>query len=121
MRQDQYERLQKLEEQLLDVFMDEADPASWPGYGMTLANVDKSTRGDRYWCKRNAAATAALSQRITSLVGRVQASGLGTTAPPADAPAEGGEERDELEAEVASAEREAMALLDKVQRRTNGR
>jgi hypothetical protein len=119
MRQDQYERLQAIEEQLVDVFLDEADAKNWPGAGLTLAAIDKHTRGDRYWCKKNAVATLSLAQRVTTLIGQVQ--NIGGTAPAArTADPELDEARDHLDAEIAAAEKEAGKLLAKVQRRPHG-
>jgi hypothetical protein len=109
MRQDQYERLQALSEQLTDVFIDEADPEKWPGAGIPLATMDKATRGDRYWSKKNAAATVMLIGRVESLVGSIQqdsnqghgAAGVSDT-------------ESELDQEIAAAEKEAATLLNKV-------
>ena len=114
MRQDQYEKLQALEEKLVDVFIEESDPHEWPGAGLKIAAMLPQTRGDRYWTKKNAAATGILVNRVTSMIGAQQ--GFGTTA--ADADAEG--ER-QLDAEIASAEKQAMKLLDELQRGTTKR
>ncbi len=117
MRQDQFERLQALEEKLADVFIVEAEPEKWPGAGIEARSMDQQTRGDRYWCKRNAVATLSLMQRVASLVGQVQNRGSGTTPP---APTGEGEDpskaiRDEMEAEIQGAEREASKLLAQLQ------
>lgn len=111
MRQDQYERLQALEEKLTDVFLGEAEPEAWPGAGLPVATMDKNTRGDRYWCKKNAVATLSLIQRVGTLIGQVQGAGAGTT-PPA---VEGDEQQDQLDDEVASAEKEAERLMRRLQ------
>jgi hypothetical protein len=81
MRQDQYEKLQQLEEQLTDAFLGEAEPAKWPGAGVDPGAMDQKTRGDRYWCKKNAVATISLVQRVGTLIGQVQLRGAGTTPP----------------------------------------
>lgn len=111
MRQDQYERLQKLQDKLLDVFLDEADPESWPGKGLKIGAMDAQTRGDLYWVRKTAASAGMLFSRVEAMIGRVQFAGAGTT-PPAE-----GEESPEqqLDAEYAAAEREAKKLLDDVQ------
>lgn len=57
MRPDQWQRLRDLEERLADVFIEEADPESWP-----------EERIDRYKCKRDAAETAMLLARTQSLM-----------------------------------------------------
>lgn len=117
MRQDQYERLQQLEEKLLDVFFGESDPAEWPGFGKKIAAMDQQERGDLYWVKKNAAATLALTQRVGVLIGRVQMSGAGTTQPngqPADGEGQDAETAaatSALDADIYKAERDAAALL----------
>lgn len=109
MRQDQYEKLQQLEEKLADVFIGEAEPDKWPGHGIDPSAMDQQTRGDRYWVKKNAVATLSLMQRVATTIGQVQLRGAGTTPP---IPAEGEETaHDQLDAEIASAEKEAARLM----------
>jgi len=110
MRQDQFEKLQDLHEKLTDVFLTEADPDQWPGHGIDLKAMDKQTRGDRYWCKKNAVATIAVMQRITSLVDHIHSHN-----PDAEPDPTGVEPEEDLDAEVEAAEKEAKALLNKVQ------
>lgn len=112
MRQDQYEKLQALTEKLTDTFLSEADPDAWPGHGVAIAAMDQQTRGDRYWCKKNAAATLSVVMRTSTLVGIIQqqwSSGADTP------PAEGTPEDDSLDAEIRAAEKEATKLLGKIQ------
>jgi len=115
MRQDQYEKLQELTEKLTDAFIGEADPAVWPGHGVEIAVMDQQTRGDRYWCKKNAAATLSVIVRTTNLIGIIQmrgaAGGAGGVAEPQQA-----QEEDSLDAEMKAAEKEASKLLDKLQK-----
>lgn len=109
MREDQYKRLQALSEELTDVFLDEADPAKWPGAGVELQSMDKATRGDRYWSKKNAAATVMLIGRVENLVGSIQQdSNAGHGASTMT------EAESELDQEIAAAEKEASRLLNKV-------
>lgn len=113
MRQDQFEALQQRGEQLVDVFLAESDPAKWPGAGIEPANMEKTTRGDRYWCKKDAVATLACAQRIFNLVQVVRERSV------ADLPSNPEEKQevdDSLDREVAAAEAEAARLLDQVQR-----
>jgi hypothetical protein len=115
MRQDQFERLQLLSEKLLDVFLEEGDPSGWPGHGVKVAAMDVQTRGDRYWTKKNAAATGVLFAKVESMIGYTRDKGLGTTPAPdpeADADAAG---ESQLDAEIASAEREAAKLMKQLQ------
>lgn len=116
MRQDQYEKLQALAEKLTDTFLAEANPDAWPGHGVAMAAMDQQTRGDRYWCKKNAAATLSVIIRTTNLVGIIQqrsAGAGGGEAPPAGTP-----EDDSLDADVRAAEKEATKLLDQLQKGT---
>jgi len=113
MRQDQYERLQALEEKLIDVFLGEAEPTEWPGHGMKMAAMDSQTRGDRYWVKKNAAATGILAQRVAGMIHQTQMGGAGTQPPNGSGDQADGERQ--LDAEIASAEREAEKLLRDVQ------
>jgi hypothetical protein len=115
MRQDQFEQLQQRAEQLVDVFLNESDPEKWPGKGIEPANMDKGTRGDRYWCKKDAVATLACAQRITNLLQVIRERQLPVDQP--GAVGEDGEPEDSLDAEVAAAEAEAAQLLDQVQRK----
>lgn len=119
MRQDQYEKLQQLGEKLTDTFLSEADPDSWPGAGLPLATIDQQTRGDRYWCKKNAAATLSVIMKVSSLVDviRRQTAGAGGAAsvePETDEP-------DGLDGEIKKAEKEATAMLDRIQRESAAR
>ena len=103
MRPDQIQRLQELSEKLADVVLEEADPAEWPGAGVPMAGMTKEERGDRYWCKKNAAATFALLERTASLL--TDAKDLRNNRPEDDA---------DMEKQIAAKEREASKLLDKV-------
>lgn len=117
MRQDQYEKLQALEERLTDVFINEAEPAKWPGHALEPGAMDQQTRGDRYWCKKNAVATLSLIQRVAGLVHTIQVNGA-TPPPAAGAEPAAGEEDKQLDGEIAAAEKEAARLLDEMQRRS---
>ncbi len=121
MRADQYQRLQALGEKLIDVALDEADPATWPGHGIPAHRLNRKPLQERYQCKRNAAATMALCMKVYSLTGHIERNG-GVGEPP-PAAVEDGEAsfRDELEAEVTAAEKEAAALLERLQSRTRER
>jgi len=118
MRQDQYERLQALVEKLTDAFIGEADPDSWPGAGVPLANMDQQTRGNAYWCKKNAAATLSVIVRTTSLIGIIQSRSAGGGAGGVTTPGAGAPEAEEetgLDAEMKAAEKEATKLLNQLQ------
>lgn len=108
MRPDQVQRLRELSEKLADVVLDECDPDTWPGAKKPLAEVSQQERGDRYWCKKNAAATFALLQRAESLLPDGQGSNRG----PAKEPPE-------LESEIAQAEKAAAQALEKARSRAS--
>lgn len=114
MRQDQYEKLQQLTEKLTDAFIGEADPEKWPGNGLEPGQMDQQTRGDRYWCKKNAAATLTVLMRTTNLIGVIQQRSTGGGEDPAGVPDEKPEE-DGLDAEIKAAEKEAAKLLNQIQ------
>lgn len=115
MRQDQYERLQALTEKLTDAFLTEADPDTWSGAGVAIAAMDQQTRGDRYWCKKNAAATLSVIVRTTNLIGIIQMRGAGGGAGGVPPP-EQEQEENSLDAEMKAAEKEANRLLAQMQK-----
>lgn len=102
MRPDQIARLLDLQERLADVVLEEADPAEWPGAGIPLADMSKEDRGNRYWSKKNAAATFALLERTTSTIERTHPAGT----PPKEV-------EDDMDKQIAQREREAEAMLGK--------
>lgn len=113
MRQDQFEKLQALSEKLIDIALSEADPDNWPGTGWKPNELTKEQRGDRYWCKKNAVATLSLEERVTRRIHVAQqASAAGGADPEGVADSD-----DELDAEIAAAEKEAAKLLDDMQRK----
>ena len=112
MRPDQYEKLQALSERLTDVFLSEAEPEKWPGNSLDPGVMDQQTRGDRYWCKKNAVATLTLIGRVASLTNIIQDQ---SKAGAGSASVTGDEEL--LDAEIKSAEQEASKLLDELQNR----
>lgn len=117
MRSDQYEKLQTLAEKLTDAFISEADPEGWPGHGVGMAAMDQQTRGDRYWCKKNAAATLSVIIRTTSLIGIIQTRSKGGGGGGVTEPGEALPDAEEtsLEAEAKAAEKEASKLLAQLQ------
>jgi hypothetical protein len=109
-RLEQYERLKQLQEKLTDTVLHEADPDKWPGQGKELAEITRDERGDRYWCKRNAAATLSIIMKIHNLTGVIEAGG---SAKPNELPGED----DDLETEIRNAEKEAAAIVSRMQKR----
>lgn len=113
MRQDQFEALQKRSEELVDRFLEESDPVAWPGAGVAVSAMDKQTRGDLYWVKKNAVATLACAQRIVGLVGQIRQRTANPESPEDPATVTAGE--DSLDAEIAAAEAEAANLMNRAQ------
>lgn len=103
MREDQRQRLADLEEKLVEVFLDEADPDNWPGAGLPPNQMEQKTRGDRYWSKKNAAATMVLLGGVGKLTENTKGA-LGRD--PYSEP--------ELDKQISSAEAKAQALVERV-------
>lgn len=99
MTPEQFDRLQETIEMVADVFIDEADPRNWSGGLSLLAELDKDTRGDRYWDKKNAIQTGSLLARMMDLQkGRTKEVG----------------DEDAEENKIADYEKEAKKLVDKI-------
>ena len=110
MRDDQIERLKTLSEKLADVVMEEADPDTWPGAGQPIAEMTQQDRGDRYWSKKNAAATFALLARAESMI--ADASAIAPNGQPYDRP--------EMDEELDKAEKVAAKALERARARSSG-
>jgi hypothetical protein len=98
-------RLEERQQELADIFIDETDLTKWPDMS------DRVTRGDRFWFKRNAGATATLIVKIQSILDvalKQPAVTDPTDAPPGDDP-----EEDDAEALAAAAMTEAKRIVDK--------
>ncbi|ANC03965.1 hypothetical protein AB688_18325 [Pseudomonas putida] len=107
MRDDQIVRLQALTERLGEVVITEVDPHQWPGADKAPGELTQQERGDRYWCKKNAAATMTLLLKVVNIAGI-----LNRQKPALEA----GAKIDELDGEIAAAEREALAIIERMQR-----
>ncbi|MGY5330382.1 hypothetical protein [Pseudomonas protegens] len=110
MRDDQIVRLQALTERLGEVVINEIDPHNWPGADKLPGDLTQQERGDRYWCKKNAAATMTLLLKTVNIAGI-----LNRQKPSPDA----GAAIDELDGELAAAEREAQAIIERMQKSGN--
>lgn len=115
MREDQIESLQKRQEQLVDLFLEESDPTRWPGHGVAPSAMDKSTRGDRYWCKKDSLGTLACATRIAGLIEYVRHHDRETDNQPKDGGSDGLAEKEvSLDADIADAEKQADAIMRRV-------
>lgn len=101
MRDDQRSRVEELANELIDVVIEEADPKLWPGAGKPLADLQQQERGDRYWCKKNAAATLVLAVKIQSLIEKI------------DRPDWKDDEKD-IDEQITAAQREAEKRLETI-------
>lgn len=116
MRQDQYERLQALSERIADVVLNDADPDHWSGNGKKPNELTQQERGDAYWCRKMAAASIMLFGRVEAMIGQQQGPGTTPLLPPTGADDEEADRASQLDAEITRAEKEAMRLLDDMQR-----
>lgn len=110
MREDQIQRLKELSERLADAFIAEADPDDWPGAGKKPNEMTQEERGDRYWCKKDAAATATLLNKTITMQIRPEthmAGGAGAS----------NDDGDELDKLIKEAEKKGRAQLVKFQKR----
>lgn len=102
MRDDQTIRLQDLTEELMDQFIQAADPGNWTGAGQLPDQMDPTTRGARNWDVKNANQIGALTARAMDL--RERLSGVGGGTPPAD---------DQAEADISRFEKQARDAMKK--------
>lgn len=103
MRPDQLTRIAELSEKLADVVLEEADPETWPGAGVPLADMSNEQRGNRYWAKKNAAATFALLERTSSLLTDVKTVGNDRH-----------KDDEDLDKQIQAKEKEAAKMLERV-------
>lgn len=107
MREDQIIRLKELAEEVSEVFIDEADPRNWNGAGMSLAQMDNETRGNRYWDKKNAIQTGTLLARLIDLAGHDSRVGPSRAL-----------DEDDADKQIAKFEKKAKELIDAAEART---
>lgn len=108
MTPDQLTRLQGLSVKLAEVFLDEADPDTWSGAGVSTADMSREERGDRVWCKKNAVATLALLNGVVVLANHRD----GDAVP---------EMSDDLDERISSAEERAATLMDAIIKKASAR
>ena|SRR5688572_26121279 len=113
MTPEQFVSLQALQNRLLDVALEEANPDLWPGAGKKPDALTKQERGDRVWAKKNANATLSIVNRLMTLTHPNRNS----------APADTAEDEAQLGEMIEKAEGEAERLLcklNKFDRKTMG-
>ena len=116
MRADQFEVLIQRREALIDLFLRESDPTTWPGYGQALMELSQADRGDQVWSKKSAAATLMLATRISSLVDMERRSARDVPPGPDDPPPALPEGTDDIETEIERYANEARKLLNRAAR-----
>lgn len=108
MRQDHIERLAALRDELTETALQDADPSLWVGAGKAPADMTQQERGDAYWCRKMATATVSLLTKVHSLISTHSA------------PTAGNQKDDgDLDRELAAAEREAQAIIERMQKGSN--
>ena len=115
MREDQFLKLQALQEKLADAALMECDPDNWSGGDKLPKELTKEERGDRYWCKKNAAASLTLLNKTLSL-----AHWEARTPVQPNEPAKTEDdttEEDDLDAAIAAANKKSEKLLHKFEKR----
>jgi len=110
MRQDQYLKFQALSEKLADAVLVDVDPSTWSAHGLTASEMTQQQRGDAYWSRKMALSSISVLMRVDSLIGQQQ--GFGTTPPKPSAPEDEGTQQ--LDAEIAQAEKDAAKVLERV-------
>jgi hypothetical protein len=109
MRPDQIAQLGDLQEQLADVFINEATPGNWSGTGKLPVHMDQQERGDAYWCRKNAIATGGVLRLVMDLKARLENPEGKDKTPEGD---------DDLDDIVRDAKRKAEKALQRVMGKT---
>lgn len=110
MHADYKTRLTVLTDKLTDAVLEEADPENWAGGNKRADQLTKEERGDRYWDKKNAAASLTLLIKVHSLIGMQTRGGTAKDNPGQD------DEAFELGQQVSKAEREAARIIERIQK-----
>lgn len=108
MYEDYRTRLTALSDKLTNVVIEEADPDNWSGSKKPVKELTKDERGDRYWDKKNAAASLTLLIKVHSLIGMQSRGATGENTDDDDFG---------LAQQVAKAEKEATAIIERVMKK----
>lgn len=108
MYEDYRTRLTALSDKLTRVVIEEADPDNWSGSKKPVKELTKDERGDRYWDKKNAAASLTLLIKVHSLIGMQSRGATGENVDDDDFG---------LAQQVAKAEKEAAAIIERVMKK----
>ena len=122
MRDDQYQRLHMLHEKWVDILCDELDEdlAGTKDGAMKPSNMlTQAERGNRYWQKKNMAASLTLANKIQTTLER-PFKGLPTLTPPEDEDgADDGSDVDIIDKEIDQHENHALRLLNEFHKQRN--
>jgi len=103
MNEDQCRRLEAIEDKLLEVALQDADPANWSATGVLLCDMTKEQRGDAQWCRKTAVQTLALLNQVQRAVAAYRQPQKGV--PPDDK---------DPDALIREAERKASEMLERI-------
>lgn len=101
---EQIEKLKELSNKMVEIVLIEADPDTWPGANITLEQMSKTERGDRYWSKKNANQGITTAVKLETLIALLERR-KGEVNP---------KKMDDLEAQVISFEEQAKLRLKKL-------
>lgn len=110
MRDEQFTKLEALQERLVDVVLFEAEPENWTAHGKLPKEMTQEERGDRYWCKRNVSATVTLLNKTLSLA-------FFRDRQPSRPPEDAESANDDLNQEILEAEKNANKILKMFEQR----
>lgn len=68
MNEEQCRRLEAVEDKLVEVALQDADPGNWSAPGVLLCDMTKEQRGDAAWCRKTAVQTLALLNQVQRTV-----------------------------------------------------
>lgn len=97
--------LEELAQVLTGVVVNETDPRNWPGGLTPVQELDRATQGERIVCKKSAALSVGLLQKVTDLLNATAS----PTSPAAIAAAKADDDA-ALEEEIRKANEEAKKI-----------
>lgn len=117
MRQDQLTKLESLRDRLVEVAINDADPANWVGAGKKPNELTRDERGDAKWCRSLAVQTVALTMQVQRLIQNPVAGGAVVPTEGGTTPAEPEkDEAEQVEAEIGRFEQAAAELISRSKR-----
>lgn len=68
MKPEQLDKLERLQDKLLTVAVDDCDPENWTGYGQKPRDMDRETRGNAIYDRKLAGQTLACLVRVGNII-----------------------------------------------------